>query len=176
MRPPFLLICAGFFNGISTLGFLPTLAVCALPIKSRLLWPVAIVLFPLTIPFLCVYSLAQVISSLCAFTFHQQAGIRATVQSDGLHLDTKPAPQVILWHDINLIRRVYERAFGDYKTRFRDNSAYQIMLKSGESFYIDFVDETALRSQAGEQGATTEGFDSHLSASEFEPVAASDGN
>ena len=176
MKPPLLLVCAAFFNGISSLAFIPTVAVCVLPTKSRLLWPVTILLFPFTIPFLGVWSVAQVISSFCAFTFHQQAGTRASVGSDGLHFNAKSAPQIISWHDINLIRRVYERAFGDYETRFRDNSAYQVLLKSGESFYIDFVDEAALRSQAGEQGVATEGFDSRLPASEFEPTAASDGN
>jgi hypothetical protein len=164
------------FNGISTLAFVPTVAVCALPMKHRLLWPITIVLFPLTLPFLGVWSVAQVVSSFCAFTFYQQTGTRAWVQSDGLHLKGKPIPQIIPWQDINMVRRVYERAFGVYATRFRDNSAYQIILKTSESLYIDFVDEAALRSEAEKQGVTTEGFDRRLLASKFEPVPASDGN
>jgi hypothetical protein len=165
MRRPLVLACAGFFNGISSLAFIPTVAVCTLPIKSRILWPVTIVLFPLTIPFLGVWAVTQLMSSFCAFAFYQQAGIRAAVQSKGLNLKGKPEPQFIAWRDIDLIRRVYERAFGDHKTRFRDNSAYQVMLKSGESVYIDFVDEAELRLQAGEHGVPIEGFDTRLLAS-----------
>lgn len=170
MRPPFLLSCAAFFNYISTLAFLPAAVVCLLPTKNRLLWPITIVLFPFTLPFLCVWAFAQAIGSFCAFIFHQRAGVRADVRLDGLFLQTKGKSQFISWQEIDLIRRIYERSFGEYKVRFRDNVAYQIILKSGENFYIDFADEATLHSQAEKCGVATEGFDSRLSAVKFEPT------
>jgi hypothetical protein len=167
MRPPFLLRCAGFFNGIRWLAFMPMVGVFAIGYNRPFLWPIALLLFPLTIPFVLIWGTSQLISSFCAFCFHQHIGISATIREEGLHLK-KLDSRMILWSDIQLIRRVYERYFPEYEAQFDENCAYQLTLKSGEIVYIDFIDEATFRSRVGELGIATEGFETRLAASQFE--------
>lgn len=167
-----LVFCTRFFHDIETLAFAGALVPMALAMSRWFLWPLVVLVLPLTLALACVWALSQCIGSFAAWTLHGRIGTRASLCADGLNLDGESLrnPRFIAWEEVVLVRRVYERFFLAYDTRFGDAPAYQLELQLGEVVFADFVDEDALRSRCLARGIATEGFDSRLAAAQFAPL------
>lgn len=161
---PVLLWSAAVFNGFRTIFLVGSMVIFFLPQQNKWLWPITILLFPIAASLFCLSLCLQLPSCLCALAFHARAGVRVRVQSDGI----KTKDNLTIWNDIARIRRVYEREFLPYHTRFENHVAYQIGLQSGAEFYVDFIDENSLLAHAQSREIALEGFDKRLQADDYE--------
>ena len=124
----------------------------------------------LPIGFASLYALTQISGAFCAHQLHQNIGTHAVLEVDGVRMTQGfyPRPDFTAWRDIALIRRVCARHFPDYDVRFGDETAYQIVLQSQESFFVDFIEANSLTLDEIAQHVATEGFAERLLASDYE--------